>query len=237
MKNLSSFLIIMGLAGMMSTSCQKEEIKYIPGDAEVAVPNVVESKAPNLTIRESVDFGLPSGTLWATVNIAAKDPKAGSKAPWGDYFNWGGVVRQWDLKNSSEHNDWSNERLEAAYDAATVNWGKEWRMPTSMDFHELKINTSWEWLTADKSPQGIAGYKICGKGEYADRWIFLPAAGYSMSGRLQGRNQCGYYWTASPYAKSAEHATALYFNATSINTDDYEYRTSGFCIRPVKNKN
>lgn len=215
-------------------SCAKDDFKYSPGDEEYKIPAVNEGKAPDSRLHESVDFGLPSGTQWATVNVVVNEPTTNSVAPWGDYFNWGTTQRQWDLKNNGEYCDWSNSRLEAAYDAATANWGKEWRMPTSMDFYELKINTTWEWHEADKSPQGIAGYKVSGKGEYSDRWIFLPAAGYSVSGQLKNRNKNGYYWTASPYEKEVEYATALFINSTTINTDDSEYRYCGCCIRPVR---
>ena len=33
---------------------------------------------------EFVDFGLPSGTLWATMNVGASNP-----SDYGQYFQWG----------------------------------------------------------------------------------------------------------------------------------------------------
>lgn len=35
-------------------------------------------------IHEYVDLGLPSGTLWATMNVGAEKPE-----DYGDYFAWG----------------------------------------------------------------------------------------------------------------------------------------------------
>lgn len=236
MKNYSIFLATIALVALIATSCSKDDPIYIPGDGEATTAAVNEGKAPNPTNRDYVDFGLPSGTKWAKVNVTMAEPTTGSKAPWGDYFNWGTTARQWDLKNRGEYNNWTTDRLDATYDAATANWGKEWQMPTSMDFYELANHTVWTWQDANQSPQGIAGYLITGKGAYADRSIFLPAAGYSVSGQLKGRNTVGYYWSASPYKNSLEQATATYINSTTINTDDVESRYYGCCIRPVRKK-
>lgn len=237
MKKYSFILAAIALVTLIVTSCSKDEHTYIPGDDEAPTPPANEGKAPSATNRDYVDFGLPSGTMWAKVNVSVAEPTTSSRAPWGDYFNWGTTIRQWDLKNRGEYNNWTTERLDPTYDAATSNWGKDWSMPTSMDFYELKINTTWTWLDASQSPQGIAGYQITGKGAYADCSIFLPAAGYSVSGQLKGRNQVGYYWSASPFKNSLEQATATFINSTTINTDDVESRYYGCCVRPVrKNK-
>ena len=66
--------------------------------------------------------------------------------------------------------------LDPEDDAAHVNWGGSWRMPTNAEFEEL-LNTSnctWTWTTLN----GVSGYKVVSKKSgYAGNWIFLPAAG------------------------------------------------------------
>ena len=93
---------------------------------------------------EFVDFGLPSGTLWAKMNVGAE-----SETDPGLYFAWGetegytveqvGVDKQFtwaDYKfNPSGDGETftkytsGEETLELIDDAAAVNMGGEWHMP------------------------------------------------------------------------------------------------------------
>lgn len=94
---------------------------------------------------EYIDLGLPSGTLWATMNIGASSPE-----DYGDYFAWGETapkdVYDWSTYkwcngssntltkycfNSSYGNNGFVDNLtelDPEDDAATVNWGQDWRM-------------------------------------------------------------------------------------------------------------
>jgi len=106
-----------------------------------------------------VDLGLPSGTMWATYNM-------GSTAlnEYGDSYFWGNTnpittdpsdydcgiddIYALDVKNKvaygySKYNDTDNKRiLDMTDDAARVNWGGNWRIPTRNDFDELQENTN-----------------------------------------------------------------------------------------------
>ena len=111
---------------------------------------------------EYVDLGLPSGTLWATMNIGANAPgESGDYFAWGetepkDYYDWttykwcnstsSGVIKY--CTNSSDgHNGFTDGKteLDPADDAAYVNWGHSWRMPTMEQIQELVENCSWQW--------------------------------------------------------------------------------------------
>ena len=109
----------------------------------------------------AVDLGLPSGTLWADRNIGANSPEG-----YGDYFAWG------ETRPKSEYN-WSTYKyckgsdktitkycddssygtvdnktvLEPSDDAATANWGSNWRMPTHGEQVELNEKCKWTWTT------------------------------------------------------------------------------------------
>lgn len=93
-----------------------------------------------------VDLGLPSGTLWATCDVGA--PYSGQE---GDRFAWGEtqpIYSRENYKYEDENgritkyyvNDDYLIRLQPSDDAATVNWGDGWRMPTAEEFKEL-----YEW--------------------------------------------------------------------------------------------
>lgn len=71
-----------------------------------------------------------------------------------------------------------------AYDAATANWGGDWRMPTSEEIEELIEECEWE-LQAN-------GYQVTGPNGNS---IFLPFTGFRYGEGLEGAGQFGYYWS------------------------------------------
>lgn len=90
-----------------------------------------------------VDLGLPSGTKWATMNVGAESP-----SDFGDFFAWGETQPKgsysWDnykWGNEDEFTKYSSTDnktvLESLDDAASVNWGGSWRMPTNNEMQEL----------------------------------------------------------------------------------------------------
>ena len=106
---------------------------------------------------EWVDLGLPSGTLWATCNVGADNPE-----DYGDYFAWGEtepkVIYNWSTYKwcngsvntmtkyctDSGYGTVDNKtELDPADDAATVNWGTSWRMPTLEQLDELLTKCTW----------------------------------------------------------------------------------------------
>ena len=140
-----------------------------------------------------VDLGL--SVKWATCNIGAINPEE-----YGDYFAWGEV-------EPKEVYDWSTYRyaldwnqvikycdndfcgkdgfvddkieLDSEDDAATMNWGGDWRMPTNVEMDELKTQCSWTWITLNE----IDGYLVtsvrpgCSCWESGSNYVLMP---YSM---------------------------------------------------------
>ena len=105
-----------------------------------------------------VDLGLPSGTRWATCNIGAEKPQ-----DYGNYYAWGEVIQKsfysWSTYkygsdydqltkycNKSEYGVNDNKTvLELEDDAAYMNWGGKWRMPTDEQQTELRKQCYWVW--------------------------------------------------------------------------------------------
>ena len=84
--------------------------------------------------------------------------------------------------------------LASAHDAAHVKWGGSWRMPTKQELFDLCYNKcDWTWTT---TRNGVNGYLVRGRGAYADRSIFLPAAGYGDWTSLESSGSDCYYWSS-----------------------------------------
>ena len=179
-------------------------------------------------VYESVDLGLPSGTKWARFNIGAT-----SESDYGDLFAWGATepyrlngttpIDNTDnygasYANKIQHDLYPNE------DAATVKWGKGWKMPTKAQFDELLANTTDEWTAIN----GINGRKFtASNGNY----IFFPAAGLVSGGSLGSRGSNGYYRSRS--FRSSSDAWALYFMPTARGMESGG-RHYGFSVRAVR---
>ena len=114
-----------------------------------------------------IDLGLPSGTLWATTNIGARLPEEP-----GDYFAWGETKPKqeysWNTYKYSYRDNskffhenqmtkyCTNEKdgtvdnkteLEPTDDAAVVNWGSNWRIPSREQIKELSDKCEWKKTT------------------------------------------------------------------------------------------
>ena len=185
---------------------------------------------------EYVDFGLPSGTLWATMNVGATTPE-----DYGNYYAWGETATKatYDWSTYFDTNDGGNTFtkynkeggktvLDPEDDAAHVNWGGSWRIPTKAEWKELIDNCTWTWTTQN----GINGYKVTSNKEgYTDKFIFLPAAGYRYDSDLDSVGSYGDYWSSLNEGSSSE-AWYLLFNSGTHRLND-DYRFYGQSVRPV----
>ena len=89
--------------------------------------------------------------------------------------------------------------LVAEYDAATVNMGVCWRMPTESELALLVANTTTKWIQTN----GVSGVLVAGKGAYSAKGIFFPATGYGFDSKFIGLNEVGLYWSSTPGAGSS----------------------------------
>ena len=129
--------------------------------------------------------------------------------------------------------------LDPEDDAATANWGGDWRMPTLAELVELyntKSNTTdytWEWTEVD----GHNGWKITSKKSgTSGNSIFLPAAGLREGTSSSSQGSYGSYWSSTLYEDHPARAWYLYFFSFALNCH-YEDRYYGFSVRPVQPNN
>lgn len=85
---------------------------------------------------EYVDLGLPSGTLWATSNLTTY-----SKYKSLLYFKYGELYGKTPGTIYVDSVITDNGFLQSGFDAASVYWGKDWRIPTYKEFEELLMFT------------------------------------------------------------------------------------------------
>ena len=178
---------------------------------------------PQTGNHEYVDLGL--SVKWATCNVGATKPEE-----YGDYFAWGET-------QPKDYNNWSTYKwcigsyntltkyntsssygtvdnktvLAKTDDAATVNWGGSWRMPTDTEWTELRENCTWTWTTQNSE----YGYRVTSKKN--GNSIFLPAKLY-FSEDVFMYYFSGDYWSSSLIADSPDCAWAV-----DITTNSYGY--------------
>ena len=196
------------------------------------------------------DLGLPSGLKWAKCNLGASKPEE-----YGYYYGWGctepyvdGEDVDWPLYFSkiggtgTDRTDCgtdkdplkdyvypNNESIAGTkWDAARQKLGGTWRMPTFNEIKELENtdNCDWQWTTEN----GVNGYKVTSKKN--GNSIFLPAAGQRFGSSLDYTGSYGCYWGSSPTPGYQNSACQMRF-ASNFQSYRYDYRYSGFTVRPV----
>ena len=180
-----------------------------------------------------VDLGLPSGLKWATCNVGASNPQ-----DYGLYFAWGETtgytaeqvpgVRAFtedEYKAGPAASISADPTLEQ--DAAHVNMGGNWRMPTEAEFQELIDNCDVMW-TEDYNGTGVAGCIFTSRVNRNS--VFFPAAGYCDHSSVRRVGSNGSYWSAS--WRSSSYAWYLDFNSGSQDQSS-SYRYFGQSVRGV----
>ena len=189
----------------------------------------------NGQVLEVEDLGL--SVKWAKMNVGAESPE-----DYGNYYSWGETSTKETYKWSTyfDTNDdgstftkYNNEGgktvLDPEDDAAHVDWGGSWRMPTLAEWQELIDNCTWTWTTQN----GVNGYKVTSnKAGFTDKFIFLPAAGYRSIYGLSNVGIYGYYWSSSLDEKNSSSARNLFFDSSRPWFFNFE-RFSGMSVRHV----
>ena len=190
---------------------------------------------------EWIDLGLPSGTKWATMNVGATSP-----SDYGVYFAWGETSpkNSYDWRNlkyctSGDSNDnvkfskyvtdnkYGNvdgkEELDLSDDAAYVNWGVGWRIPSESQQDELRNKCKWTWTTME----GHNGYIVVGPNGNS---LFLPAAGSQYGSSSDYVGSAGHYWSRT--LSYGHHACFLFIDSYYHSKNIYS-RCYGRSVRPV----
>lgn len=178
--------------------------------------------------------------LWGTCDMGATRPKdAGSFFSWGETsskqsFGWSSYIFCYGSTanniSSYQYPDGNTDAiwyengafigdgfgvLQLEDDAASVKWGRQWRIPTRSDWEWLRDNCVWMW---DEEQNGY--HVISRVSGYVGNQIFL-------SGKSGGR-----YWSSTLDGYNSQNAYIMKISATEYQTNTHQRFQAGR-IRPV----
>ncbi len=231
MKKFFTLICLLALAAG-SALAQKMVVKTTDGE----IVNYKVSKLEYVTFEEEyVDLGLPSGTLWAMCNLGADSPeqygyfytwgetKPKSNYTWSTYTHCNGSQNALTKYNTTD----GLMELKPVDDAAMVNLGIEWQMPSYEQIEEL-INSDYttsEWTELN----GVNGTRITSKKN--GNSIFFPAAGIQNDTRHISEGEIGQYWSRTR-SQTPSYAYTLYIRSDGPMWS-LQSREGGKSIRPV----
>lgn len=160
---------------------------------------------------EFVDLGL--SVYWATCNVGADSPIG-----YGDYFAWGETSPKQNYTMVTYTFEENMDNISGTrYDAARVNWGGGWRMPTKDEMQELLDKCKKDGCTFT-GPNGKS--------------IYLPKAGMMDGSKGDGVGNNFYYWTADYHQMLDNNVVRDSYLSGHLDCESY----LGMPIRPVKTK-
>ena len=166
---------------------------------------------------EYVDLGL--SVKWATCNVGATSPEqAGLYFAWGETTGYTGEQvtsgeRVFDMANYKASA--ISADLTLAQDAAHINMGGKWRMPSTDEFRELLDNCNIV-ITDDYNETGVKGKVFTSK--VNGKSVFFPTVGDcqdSCVNNLGGYD--GYYLSASWESSDSAWYLDFSYNGEYLN--------------------
>ena len=189
-------------------------------------------KAPDPIVSAGAVVDLGLSVYWCSCNVGAESPEE-----YGDYYAWGETKPKssyTEVNYSYYNNDTKvytdiGENISGTeYDAATVNLGSDWRMPTKAELQELLDKCTWEWTQINN----VNGYKVTAENGNS---IFIPASGRGINMGQQykaGEKEGLGLWSSNSYRDANANTldNGVSFNKPYIDNDPKYW---GIAIRPV----
>ena len=216
--------------------------KSIDAAFELVKPN-------NANGHEYVDLDLPSGTIWAACNVGADKPEdSGLLFQFGrvDGYAYNDSNNHFRTEAQNTQDNTGNsyiplttsgrtynegEILDLADDAAHVNMGGAWKMPTKEDFEELLKYTNHE-VTSINEVQGMMFTSKINMQQ-----LFIPFAGHwYFDGHFYNAGSKTYVWSSlvSTSNSNNREAYSLYCNSSDNTVSGYNsFRINGQSVRGV----
>ena len=219
------------------------EVVTVPEYVDLGLPSGVKWATFNVGATKPEEYG--DYFAWGETEPYYKDGYAQSNSPeWkegkSDGYDWSSYTF-----GTSSSGPFSKYVTDSSYgtvdnktvldledDAAHVNWGGSWRMPTDEEWKELIDNCTWTW-TSDYNGTGVAGRIVTSNiTGYTDKSIFLPAAGRRGGTGFSDMGSYGYFWSSSLRTGYPCDACNVYFYSDYFNWGR-NYRYYGRSVRPV----
>ena len=189
---------------------------------------------------EFVDLGLPSGTLWATMNIGAS-----AVGQVGGYYAWGETSTKSDY--SWETYAWGTEDALTKYnatdgkycldledDVAHVLWGGDWHIPSPAQIQELCAYTNFP------SEGDYKGYQSTLNGEIIWLWEGGETNGEMDGTSIKGLTRGCFIFMSNSLSTNTPKAVQCFWDDgegySSVNPHEdpwTDIRSWGFQVRAV----
>lgn len=199
---------------------------YVSGEFQTASGEILEMYPDTTTNNQGIDaddlVDLGLSVKWATHNIGASEGQI------GNYYSWG----ETGIKDSYGYDDYVtypyNIKESNFKDAATINLGDNYRVPTKKEWEELFDECDWT----------INGNLATVTSRINNNSITLPVTGYYYEDELYSQN-FAYYWCRNLADASNGYGWVAYFASDDgfykELLDDEIYVYYGLPIRPVAN--
>lgn len=189
-------------------------IRYDASQVEEITFDEIKEDYGSVGKSHAVDLGL--SVKWADMNVGAEKPEdVGGLYAWGEtevkevydvnsykWYNGGqGHLTKYCTRLGLGEVD-NKTVLDPEDDAASVNWGGNWRMPTLAELDELLTKCSWEGTSMNDH----GGVLVTGPNGNS---IFLPYEGLSL------------YWSASLDSRDCDDAFMLWLGRSIFISERY----------------
>lgn len=240
-------ILMAAMTSICFTSCGSDNDDEDTGNGTTnnSTPTPTPEHAPAGVV--PVDLGLPSGTRWANMNVGAnREEEYGLYFAWGETVGYTSDVNDGHYFYKESYKWWSDgvgwtkyctkadegivdnkTVLDPEDDAATVNWGGKWHMPSPDEIRELLDNTTSAWTTVN----GVDGRKFTSKAN--GNSIFLPAAGYRGDSELEAAGLMAFYLSSTITEGNPTDSYWLEIDSDGAKLGDDD-RGIGCSVRPVR---
>lgn len=226
----------------MGKYLDKEGVKRVWNDAKQLIEDELYEQNIDTNGYDFVDMG--EAGIWATCNVGASKPEE-----YGLYFAWGETKGYPDVSGDKkfDKNDYELSDGDAQYssnlikynktdnltileledDAAHVNMGGDWRMPTNDEFQKL-IDLCNAELIDNYNDTGIKGMLFKLKTNESKQ-LFFPYGGSYYYGSRNGFTNTCKCWSSVIYGTT--QAYCLSFNKSAFGIDGRFDRWYGYNVR------
>ena len=223
--------------GECLVQCTATDGSGVKAECQVKVRERGLLSCPDDNHPHAIDLGLPSGTKWCCCNVGAISPEAK-----GDYLAWGETHENsmYSLDTYAYYNGntgYINIGYDIAgteYDAATVNMGAPWCMPSHEQQMELLNYCSRQWTQQSGAIwSNVNGILVTGP---SGGHIFLPASGCRSDGHEYSRGSEGLFWSSTLEPDNIDfngYAHYLSFRSDDWDASSMNLRDIGYSVRPV----
>ena len=229
----------------IATVSDQGEVKGVSaGEAVISAITASEGKIASCVVTVTAPTGVAE---WANGNLVAdgaNSAKIGNPTEIGLYFRYGSLVG-WSETGEDPTiavapvgctvTSWTSTWVgDTTIDDAVAGKGDPcryylkgtWRLPTKEEYAKLfeggYSSNGWKWENSAITNSTLG--------------MTFPASGsrYIYTGKLEEVGKEGYYWTSSLYSEGMGYT--LFFDSSSLESNDYDYIDSGLPVRCVQDK-